>query len=96
MLCDSRSVSHASAEERSKSDHLFAELHQRRERLRIATENERKINMEQIAILREHDILEVSIADAEEKRDHAVCTRAERRHGAHSTGTTAHAKTEQE
>ena len=56
-------------------DHLLAQLHRRRQRLRIASQNESEIHVEQFPARREQQIVVVTIADAQDVRDDAVAVR---------------------
>jgi len=53
-------------------DHLLAQLHRRREVLGIAAENEAKVNVEQVARGRDQEVVQVSIAHAEDVSDDAI------------------------
>lgn len=53
-------------------DHLLVQFHRRRQRLRIFSEDEAEIDVQQSAVLRDKQILQVSIADAEKVRDDTV------------------------
>lgn len=52
--------------------HLAGHLHRRRPNLRIAAQNEAKVNVKQSARLRQQQIVEVPVADTQEISDHAV------------------------
>lgn len=49
-------------------DHLLAELHWRRQRLRIPAEDVAEIDMKQFARFGQHQIVQMTIADAQQVR----------------------------
>mmetsp|Transcript_3714 Transcript_3714/g.9520 ORF Transcript_3714/g.9520 Transcript_3714/m.9520 type:complete len:208 (-) Transcript_3714:1444-2067(-) len=52
--------------------HLAAELHGRGEGLRVAAHDEPKVNVEQAAVLAQHQVIQVAITDPQDVRDDAV------------------------
>lgn len=55
-------------------DHFFAELHGWWERFRIATENEPKVDVKEIAVRREEEVVEVAVANTEEIGYNAIAS----------------------
>mmetsp|Transcript_1046 Transcript_1046/g.4276 ORF Transcript_1046/g.4276 Transcript_1046/m.4276 type:complete len:206 (+) Transcript_1046:1095-1712(+) len=52
--------------------HLLAQLHRRWENFRIASHDETKVNVEHPAVRREHQVIEVTIANSQDVGDHTV------------------------
>jgi len=55
-------------------DHLFTEFHWRRQRLRIASEDVAEIDVEELARLGQHQIIQMAIANAEKVRDDTIAS----------------------
>jgi len=52
--------------------HLLAELHGRGERLGIAPQDVAEVDVEQLARFRQHQVVQVAVAHAQQVGDHAV------------------------
>ena len=53
-------------------DHFFAELHGRRQWLRIASQNVAKVDVEQFARFGQHQVVQVAVAHAQQVSDNAI------------------------
>jgi hypothetical protein len=53
-------------------DHFFTQFHRRWQRLWITTEDVTKVNVEQFARSRQHQIVQMSVANAQQIRNDAI------------------------
>ena len=55
-----------------RTDHFFVELHRRWERFGVPAENIPKVHVDEVPLLREEEVVEMSVSHSQEIGDHTV------------------------